>query len=325
MYQREFEQRLRQGLPNAVLLYGENDYLIEETIEHYRKELDAAETLLAMYHDEYDFERARNYLSQSSLFGGTNLLLLRRDKKIPKKELDTLIELTSRNGDNYLLFDFRGDARDAKGMQSSFSEKKGGVWVRFFEPNPREGVAILRRKAEALGLQIDDYALNHLLLLLENNLSLAAKELEKLSILQRPVSTKEIDQLVYSSAPLAVEKLLVDLFNKKPIAETLERLLDLGADEYEILRATQRFVHQIFLFHAYIRIHGLADSKEILGYKLPRHVEEQKASLAARIKPAAWIRIHDHLLRSELQLKKSKSDCKETELYGVLIRLQSFL
>ncbi|ADV45646.1 DNA polymerase III subunit delta [Nitratifractor salsuginis] len=325
MYQREFEQRLKEGLPNAVLLYGDNAYLIEETIERYRKELDASETLLAMYHDEYDFERARSYLSQSSLFGGTNFLLIRRDKKIPKKELDTLIALTQKNPDNYFLFDFRGEARDAKGMQSSFPEKKGGIWVRFFEPNPREGVAILRRKAEALGLQIDDYALNHLLTLLENNLALAAKELEKLSILQCPVSTKEIDRLVYSSAPLAVEKLLVDLFNKKPIDETLERLLDLGANEYEILRATQFFVHQIFLFHAYIRIHGVADSKAILGYKLPKHVEQQKAALSARIKPATWIKIHDHLLSSELQLKKSRSDYRETELYGVLIRLQSLL
>jgi DNA polymerase-3 subunit delta len=325
VYQREFEQRLKQGLPNAVLLYGDNAYLIEETIERYRRELDASETLLAMYHDEYDYERAKNYLSQSSLFGGTNLLLIRREKKIPKKELDTLIELTRKNPENYFLFDFRGEARDAKGMQSSFSEKKGGIWVRFFEPNPREGVAILRRRAKELGLEIDDYALNHLLTLLENNLSLAAKELEKLSILQRPISTKEIDQLVYSSAPLAVEKLLVDLFNKKPIDETLERLLDLGANEYEILRATQFFVHQIFLFHAYIRIHGIADSKAILGYKLPRQVEEQKASLAARIKPAAWIRIHDHLLKSELQLKKSKSDYRETELYGILIHLQSLI
>ena len=325
MYQREFEQLLQKGLPKAVLLYGDNAYLIDRTVDRYKKELDAVESMVTMYHDEYDYERARSYLSQSSLFGGTNLLLIRREKKLPKKELDTLIELTRKNDESYLLFAFGGDGKDAKSMQGSFSEKKGGVWVRFFEPNPKEGVEILRRRAAELEMEIDDYALNHLLALLDNNLALAAKELEKLAILREPVSTKEIDRLVYSSAPLAVEKLLIDLFNKKPITETISRLLELGANEFEILRATQFFVNQIFLFHAYIRLHGIADSKAILGYKLPRQVEQQKAALAARIKPAAWIRIYDHLLESELRLKKSKSDYKETELYGILIKLQSYL
>ena len=325
MYQREFNQLLQKGLPKAVLLYGDNTYLIEQTVARYKKELDATESMVSMYHDEYDYERARNHLSQSSLFGGNNLLLIRREKKLPKKELDTLIELTRKNEESYLLFVFDGEAKDAKAMQSSFTEKKGGVWVRFFEPNPREGVEILRQRAAELGMQIDDYALNHLLNLLENNLALAAKELEKLSILQEPVTAKEIDRLVYSSAPLAVEKLLIDLFNKRPITETIERLLDLGANEFEILRATQFFVNQIFLFHAYIRLHGVADSKAILGYKLPRQVEQQKAALAAKIKPAVWIKIYDHLMESELRLKKSKSDYKETELYGILIKLQSYL
>jgi DNA polymerase-3 subunit delta len=85
MYQREFDQRLRQALPHAVLLYGENDYLLDHYADLYRKKLDAGDSLLALYHDEYSFEQAKNYLSQSSLFGGTNFLLIRHEKKVPKK------------------------------------------------------------------------------------------------------------------------------------------------------------------------------------------------------------------------------------------------
>jgi len=325
MYQREFEQRLQNGLPHAVLLYGDNAYLIDHYLDLYKKRLDAAESMLTMYHDEYDFERAKAYLSQSSLFGGTNLLLLRREKKLPKKELDTLVELSARNSDNYFLLAFTGEGRDAKTMQSSFTEKKGGVWVRFFEPNPREGVTILREKARELGIEIDDYALGHLLTLLNGNLALAAKELEKLAIPGTPVGSKEIDRLVYSAAPMAVEHLLIDLFAKKPVTETIGKLLELGEDEFSILRATQFFVQQIFLFHAYIRIHGVADSKAILGYKLPRQVEQQKAALATRISSAAWLRIYEHLLRSEVLLKKSKAESREALLYGILIRMQSLL
>jgi len=325
MYQREFDQRLQQELPRAVLLYGENDYLIDHYISRYKKELDATESMLALYHDEYEFEQAKAYLSQSSLFGGTNLLLLRREKKIAKKELDTLIELTIKNPNNYLIFAFTGEARDAKTMQSSFTEKKGGIWVRFFEANPKEARQLLREEARHLDLEIDDYALNHLFTLLNGNLALCVKELEKLSILRRPVSSKDIDQMVYSSAPLAIERLLVDLFAKKPVTETIAKLLELGEDEYSILRSTQFFVQQIFLFHAYIKLHGRADSKEILGYKLPRHIEEQKAAIAVKVRSAALLKIYEHLIQSEIRLKKAKAESREPLLFGTMIKLQSYL
>ncbi len=325
MYQREFDQRLSQALPHAVLLYGDNDYMIDHYLDLYKTRLDAAESTLALYHDEYSFDQARNYLSQSSLFGGTNLLLIRRDKKIPKKELDTLVELANKNEDNYFLYAYEGSSSDARSLQASFSDKKGGVWVRFFEPNVRDGIAVLTQKAQTLGVDIDHYALTHLLTLLNNNLALCAKELEKLAILGRKIDSRDIDRLVYSTAPLAIEQLLIDLFAKKPVTDTLAKLLDLGEDEYSILRATQFFVNQIFLFHAYIRLHGTPDSKEILGYKLPRQIEEQKAALALRVKTASLLKIYEHLLETELSLKRPGSIDKESLLYGALIRLQGYL
>ncbi len=325
MYQHEFDQRLTKSLPHAVLLYGDNDYMIDHYLDLYKTQLDATDSTLALYHDEYSFDQAHSYLSQSSLFGGTNLLLIRRDKKIPKKELDTLVELANKSEDNYFLYAYEGSSSDARSLQASFTDKKGGVWVRFFEPNVRDGIAVLTQKAQTLGVDIDSYALSHLLTLLNNNLALCAKELEKLAILDRKIDSRDIDRLVYSTAPLAVEQLLIDLFAKKPVTETLTKLLDLGEDEYSILRATQFFVNQIFLFHAYIRLHGAPDSKEILGYKLPRQIEEQKAALALKVKTASLLKIYEHLLETELSLKRPGSIDKESLLYGALIRLQGYL
>ena len=325
MYQREFDQRLAKGFPHAVLLYGDNDYMIDHYLERYKTQLDATDSTLALYHDEYSFDQARSYLSQSSLFGGTNLLLIRRDKKIPKKDLDTLVALANKNEDNYFLYAYEGSSSDARSLQASFSDKKGGVWVRFFEPNVRDGITVLTQKAQTLGVDIDHYALTYLLTLLNNNLALCAKELEKLAILDRTIDSRDIDRLVYSTAPLAIEQLLIDLFAKKPVTETLTKLLDLGEDEYSILRATQFFVNQIFLFHAYIRLHGAPDSKEILGYKLPRQIEEQKAALALRVKTTSLLKIYEHLLETELSLKRPGSIDKESLLYGALIRLQGYL
>ncbi len=325
MYQREFDQKIRQSLPKAVLLYGENEYMIEHYLKHYIETLDAKESVLSFYYDEWSFEQAKSFLSQSSLFGGTNLVIVKHDKKIPKKELDVLIELANKTPENYFLYAYAGTPKDAKSMQSAFSEKKGGIWVRFFEPNIRDGIAMLQQKAQQIGLDIDHYALQHLMLVLNNNLALCANELDKLAILGTKVTGKDIDRLVYSTAPLATEQLLIELFQKKPITQTISKLLELGEDEAAIVRATQYFVNQIFLFHAYIKLNGHVDSAAILGYKLPKQIEEQKAQLALRVKSASLLKIFEHLLESELAIKKAPAAQKEVLLYSMLIKLQGYL
>lgn len=141
-------------------------------------------------------------------------------------------------------------------------------------------------------------------MLLNNNLALSANELNKLAILEGKVTAKDIDRLVYSTAPLAVEQLLVELFEKKPIVETLSRLLELGVDEFAILRSTQFFINQIFLFHAYMKLHGTIDSKEILGYKLPKQLEQQKANLALRVKSQTILKIFEHLFKRRTSTQK---------------------
>lgn len=325
MYQREFENLLRGTPPRALLLYGENDYLISSYLQHYINITHAKDSLLTQYFEEYDFNIAKNYLSQSSLFGGVNLLIIKRDKKIPKKEIDILITLVQRSSDNYLLLEYKGEAKDAKSLQASFSPKKGANWLRLFEPNMRESIDILQKKSNHIGLEIDHYALQHLLMILNNNLALCANELNKLAILEGKVTLKDIDKLVYSTAPLAMEQLLIELFEKKPVVSTINRLIELGENEYAILRATQFFVNQIFLFHAYMKLNGVIDSKEILGYKLPKHIEEQKANLALKVKSQNLLKIFEHLLELELQLKSSSSMDKEALIYAGFIKLQQYL
>ncbi len=324
MYQKDFEQILQKRLPKALLAYGENQYAIEEYISKYITELDAKEDLLKLYFDEYNFEQAKTYLSQNSLFGGTNLLIIKHDKAIPKKELETLLELIKKNSDNYLLYSFSGVQKDIKSNTALF-RSDDAIEVRLFESSVRESITILQKKANKLQIQIDSYALEHLIMVLNNNLMLCINELEKLSILNKPITTKDIDDLVYSDAPLGVEKLLIDLCNKKPISNTITTLLELGEDAAYLLRSTQMFMNQILLFQAYIKINGNVNSAEILGYKLPKQIEEQKAALASRIKSSSLLKILEHLLRSELEIKSAPAPQKETLLYGMFIKLQSYL
>ena len=112
---------------------------------------------------------------------------------------------------------------------------------------------------------------------------------------------------------------------KKPITKTLTKLLEVGEDEFSILRSTQFFVNQIFLFHAFMKLNGHIDSKAILGYKLPKPIEDQKANLALKVKSPVLLKIFEYLLEVELELKKAPPSNRELLLYGAFIRLQRFL
>lgn len=325
MYQREFEQRLKQKLFKSVLFYGDNEYLIESYIADYIKKLEAKDNMLSLYHDEWDFDKAKGFLSQSSLFGGVNLLVVKDNKKIPKKELDFLISQAHSGSDNYFLYYYGGDAKNAKSMESSFIEKYSANWVRFFEANINEGVTLLQQKAQNIKLDIDYYALQHLMLILNNNLSLASNELDKLAILDMKITSKDIDRLVYSTSSLATEQLLIELFTHKPIIDSIAKLLERGEDELSILRTTQYFINEIFLFQAYIKLNNSVDSASILGYKLPKPIEEQKAKLAMSVKSSSLLKITQYLLESELEIKKTQSTQKEVMIYGILMRVQGYL
>ncbi len=324
MYKREFDTLLKKGLPNCVLLFGDNQFWFDYYINYYKDKLYAKETLLEQNYDNYNFESAKNYLSQSSLFGGVNLLIIRSNKKIPKKELETLIELTTKNQFNYFLYIYEGRASNAKTLQSSFSDKKGGIWVRFFEPNYNEAIDFATNRAKELNLNISSYALSHLVNLLNFDMALIAKELEKLSILDEEIEIKDIDNLVYSTAPLSVESAIISLFNKEDVTSAIHKLKELGEDEFAILRSIQRFLQQLFLFRAYIQLNGTPNSKEILGYNLPKKIEEQRASLAIKIKPSTFLKIYQELLDLEIEMKSNSAN-KESLFYGGLLKIRHLL
>jgi len=324
VYKRDFDNLLSKELINSVLLFGDNSFYFDYYCNLYKKRLNAQETLLEHNYEEYNFEQAKNYLSQSSLFGGINLYILRSDKKINKQELNSIIESVKKNPNNYFLYIYEGSSSNAKSLQNSFNEKNSATWVRFFEPKFSEAKELIIQKSKELNIDISPYAITHLANVLNNDMALIDKELEKLSILNETIEAKHIDSLVYSTAPLAIDKMVVSLFKKEDITKTLSKIIELGEDEFSILRSIQRFLQQIFLFSAYIKINGVPNSKEILGYSLPKFIEQERAQIAIRIKSAKLLKIYQELLELEVKLKQSKGD-KESLLYGSLIKIRNIL
>ena len=137
---------------------------------------------------------------------------------------------------------------------------------------------------------------------------------------------KDIDMLVYSAAPLSIDSVIQSIFEKKSITNAIEELLEMGEDEFTILRAIQRYVTQLYMFHIYIKLHGRADAYEITGRNLPKIVSDKIASIAIRIRLKSYLTIFEELLKIELQMKDSKNFAyKDTLLFGVLAKIQSVI
>ncbi|MEA1917982.1 MAG: DNA polymerase III subunit delta [Campylobacterota bacterium] len=320
-YKNDLDKAISLGsVPRAFMLFGESHFLID----NYLKQLSHLDEVseLNFYYDEYDFNRAKAHLSQASLFGDKNLVVIKSEKKIPKKDLDTLIDLVSKNSDNYLFYAYFGS--DMKSSATAFTPKKGADNIRLFHPSFNEARGLIAQSAFQKGVKIDGAAIEHLLVLHNNDLSLSINELDKLAILDNEITSKDIDRLVYGLSEVKLDKFVISILQKKSFVDELYRLLETGEDEVRIVTSLSNFLQELYMFYVYIKIHGFPNSREILGYQLPKFVETERSNLSIKFKQKSYESALTLLLKAQLQLKSSHND-KISILIQALIKLQATL
>lgn len=308
-------------LSNAIMLYGESHFLIE----HYKKQLtqipDA--NVLTLYHDEYQSSLAKEHLSQGSLFGDRNLLIIKSEKKIPKADLDILVALCQKNPDNLFIYAYYGT--DFKSSYKAFSKKSGGESVRFFNPYEKEAKAIILQEAQRLGITMDHYSAGYLYESQNCDLSLTYNELQKLQLLTHPVTPKDIDELVFGLAEVKIDQFLKEVLEKRDFKNSLYHLLESGEDEIRLLTSISTYLTQLYLFNIQAKINGVPDSSAILGYRLPQFIEKERAALAIRLPQRVYKKGLPLLLSCELEMKSSGNYDKNSLLFTTLLRFQSIL
>lgn len=306
--------------PRAMVLFGESHFFIDR----YATALARIEgaSVLSMYHDEYDFPTAKAHLSQGSLFGDQNLLIVKHEKKLPKAELDTFVELTGKNPDNTFIYCYMGE--DVKSVDTAFKGAHAGS-VRFYSPFASEARAILLQEAQRAGVQLENQAALHLLDMHNNDLSLACNELGKLSILNKPITAKDIDEHVYGLSEIKLDAFITQVIEKKEFLPSLRHLLESGVAEVYILTSLSKFLTELYLFNTSIKIHGVADSALVLGYKLPGFIEKERAALSIKISSDGYKKALNLLLDTELKMKSTGSPDQESLLLAALLKLQSIL
>jgi len=322
MYKNEFDNHIRnKTVSNSFVFFGESGFLIDM----YTKMLTNLESanILNYYHDEYNFNSAKTHLSQGSLFGDKSVLIIKSEKKIPKKELDTLLELAHKNSDNLFVYAYYGSDYKSYNNMKSF-KKTNTMDVRFFHPKEYEAQNILLQIAQEKNVRIDKYTLSHLLKVHNGDIALAANEIEKFRVFDREINIKDIDTLVYGLGEINLDDFIKKILEKKDFKKDLKNILEHGEDEVRVLTTLTSYLTQLYMFNIYIRVNGAPNALEILGYPAPKFVVEQKASLAIKIKPQTYYKLHELLLENELKIKSSHTD-KSAILFSTLIKLQKIL
>ncbi len=326
MYKRDFDNLIRSGnLPSSILLYGD-DYSTQTYANFLVKKMGDKESLLKQYYDEYDYGLAKSYLSQPSLFGDINLLHLKSDKKIAKKELDTLVEYCSKNQNSFFIFEFCGEDRIGKEIAKSFAKKKSADFVRFFKPNQSEAISILAKKASKISLNIDSYALTQLYFTQSEDLLLALSELDKLLLLDKDIVSNDIDAHVFGMGEVNIESFIESFLKKDDIRDRLHHILiDEGIDEIRLITAFASYINTLLLFRIYITLHGTYDVVEILGYPLPANLAKTRASQSSKITLDTYQKLLTALIDAENTLKTSTNLDKNSFIISTLIKLQTYL
>jgi len=321
MYKNVFDNHLAANKTfNAYLFYGASDFLIEQYALKVSLSLAAGDDIFKVYFDDYKYDVCKDYLSQSSLFSNSNILLIKTTKKIPKKELDSLIEACNLNQDSYLICAALGDT-DFKTMAKSFTLKQNSADVRFFLPDAAQSMNILMEEANNLNVIFATGALTHLYEMHEKDLSLCISDIKKLSILDEEITTKTITNMCFGLGAVSVDDFMIKLFSFQSFNSDLYKLLEEGMSEILLVNQITSFAQQLFLINSYLKIHGQLNIIDIWGYNLPRNIANQRASLASKFKQEQFMLIIDFLLNLELELKNSTIIDKNVYIQASLRKL----
>jgi len=304
MYKNQFDKDLANNIRyNAYMFYGGCDYLIEKYADRVAKQLANGEDIQKIYYDEYNLKDCSNFLSQSSLFSPCNILLIKTNKKIPKKELDELIKICGTNTDSKVIFCCIGDA-DFKTMAKSFSKKTNSVEVRFFEPNEQEAINMLYLEVKNLKLECGFGELQYLYNMHQKDLSLCVSDLKKLSLLNEPITVGVINAQCFGMGAVNIDEFFIKLFSGQNINRDLFMLLEEGINEIYLVNQTTAFIQQLFTINSYLKLYGRLDILDIWGYKLPQNIANTRARLATKFtKLEEFTRMLEFFQELELELK----------------------
>jgi len=302
LYKKDFDKL--SEIPKYCVFYGNSFYLQEyenKILEKFQNE-----NILKLYYDEYDYDRAKTHLSESSLFGGINVLIIKHNK-IPVN-IDKLIKYTN---SNYLFFFYYGNKKP------EIFDKN---FVRFFEPALKEIIEIIDKYSLEYNVKLTQEAKLKLARSVES--AFLKKEIEKLSNYSTHITLNDIEQLVFEYKEESFEDLFVLILNNKEFLVNLQYLLE-KTDYNRIISALIRYIKDLYTYKLYIKKTGSSSLEGLLGYRLPLHINKQRVELAIKFKDKDYYELLKFLLKKELEIRSTEKN-KEAIFWEVITYLKLF-
>jgi len=288
-------------LPNYFLFYGDEFYL-----DFYFNTLHLEGDVLKLYFDEVNIDIAKSHISQNSLFGDKSTLIIKTDKWVDVEEIIKVVK------NNYFYMFYYGDVKKVK------TKPFKNNFVRFFKPDLKE--LIIKSNQYLKNKKIDVELLKYLISKVDYRFLF--RELDKLVLVDK-LNKSIIDKLVFNYNETSYDDLFDEFFTKKEYSK-LETLLYQGNDEIAIISAFIRYVRNLYMFNLHIKNIGYDNvSKDVLGYQIPKHLEEIRKKIAFNIKEDKFLEILTILLKAELAMKSSKD--KVSYLFKTFIEIKSLL
>jgi DNA polymerase-3 subunit delta len=302
MYKKDFDKL--EKIPNYMLFFGNEFYLQE----YENKLLDKFknENILKMYYDEFDFDLAKTHLSQSSLFGGQSVLIIKHNKIPPK--IEKLIEYTK---DSYLFFFYYGSKKP-----DIFKKN----FVRFFEPNLREKIFLIEELSKKKNVTITQEAKLFLAKSLEP--SFLKNEIEKLSLYKEEIDLKDVKEIVFEFKEESFEDIFVSILKGEDFFEKLNNFLEVN-DFKRFLPSFIKYVRDIYSYYLYIKNTGSSSLEGFLGYKLPYDIEKKRIEIVLSLKEKDYYELLKNLLNFELLMRNSDKN-KEAVFWEAMAYLKNF-
>lgn len=324
MYKKDFENLLNSPkFPNYFLVFGNDEYQIDEYSSEIL-ELYGKDEALRFYYDEYNFEAAKTVLLEPNLFSLNSVLHIKRDNKIPKKELEILVEACKKNSECKFLFEFyEGDMKIALETTKIF----GSNFVRFFAPsNPNEAISLLVKKAAKLNIDITISALYQIYSIHNENLYLSANELNKLATLDKKIDEQIVGELVFGLSPVSFEEIFNKLIDLKDFKDDFFLCFDsANFSEMAFLNSIYSSLFRLFKIHSHIKSSGTFDIKSAIGYAPPPNVAKALQNGALKLSLNAFKELFLLLNSIEFELKIDSSIEKKYFLLASLIKFQEII
>ena len=177
-----------------------------------------------------------------------------------------------------------------------------------------------------MNLNITKNALFELYRIHNENLYLAASELNKLASLNELINENIVRSLVFSLSSVSFDDFFDKFIALKDIRADFFSCADDGNfNEILFINSLYRAFFRLFKLHAGIKITGKFDIKETLGYTPPPNVanELKRQCLAVNLK--AYKEIFTALNLAEFELKTNSALDKKTFMLSCVLGLQNLI